>query len=805
MKKLISVLLSIIIALSMTACNVSTQSSESSDNGNNIQTENTPNGSYRIFDCNSHSVICENILPMFAISSNISWHKEDSAPLLEAVGSGIFKYLVESLYTLDTGKEFDNKDGRISVDTYIEYGTKYFDLYAEDIKAVLTSCSTYNADDNTVLMHDGLGCVTGIEPIAVTAVDNNYVVDYAVCYPEEAQLRYGYMVFSVNDDGSYKFISNNFTDTMYNPSYDLNNYYYAEGTQIATSRDGKYDVYKAYTLNLGLRYREIRLKNKETGHIKSLGFVVDNRITDAGFFSNGDVYTMDYSGLYVHSTDMTIHDAVFATKTNFNAGSFIGYDGKERYVFAVRRDPEKFDYIVIYGEYAEDADYNTAHPNNFQLAYDYKIGLLDKNGNLTQSWDTGVPIMYSAYGFESVYMSKPSENEIEFFAEYNGDERFRARFDLVTGSCTTLKAFAVPADQKIEKVKQLADQWVPALSVWLGSDWESDFEELDFGLHRALMGLYSKDKVMDFPVIAAKQPNNYLSSEAVRVSDLVPVAEKFFAFDTDKLYSYYRSLSGYDSYNDSIILGDGWGWSLDCRINSVVAAVGDRYEVYYDLVDTENNIVESKVLTAELKDNSYLQYISNREISKDVTNIAADETLLLDANILSGYLSLCLDTNTTPETPKFNYAQFLRHCAVDTQKDFCYYSLFSRVNEKSGDYLIDYGTAQKLIGQVFNDGEWVENWFEDAETSGESYSKEDNSIIMPTEVGGVWFYYAGEDVYSEFSADNTQVISHLELFAPDASSGDPGHKSLGDYNIVFDICTENGETFLRFNRFEKNQ
>ena len=48
MKKLISVLLSIIIALSMTACNVSTQSSESSDNVNNIQTENTPNGSYRI-------------------------------------------------------------------------------------------------------------------------------------------------------------------------------------------------------------------------------------------------------------------------------------------------------------------------------------------------------------------------------------------------------------------------------------------------------------------------------------------------------------------------------------------------------------------------------------------------------------------------------------------------------------------------------------------------------------------------------------------------------------------------------------
>lgn len=216
---------------------------------------------------------------------------------------------------------------------------------------------------------------------------------------------------------------------------------------------------------------------------------------------------------------------------------------------------------------------------------------------------------------------------------------------------------------------------------------------------------------------------------------------------------------------------------------------------------SENADSGNDIQTESSENGSNSQEISSIEISEDITDISADENLLLDANILSGYLALCLDTNTTPETPKFNYAQFLRHCAVDNQKDFCYYSLFSRVNEKSGDYIIDYGTAQKLIGQVFNNGEWVENWFEDAETSDESYSKEDNSIIMPTEVGGVWFYYAGDFIYSEFSADNTQIISHFELFAPDDSSGDPGHKSLGNYNIVFDICTENGEQFLRFNRF----
>ena len=180
-----------------------------------------------------------------------------------------------------------------------------------------------------------------------------------------------------------------------------------------------------------------------------------------------------------------------------------------------------------------------------------------------------------------------------------------------------------------------------------------------------------------------------------------------------------------------------------------------------------------------------------------------DEILLSDANILSSYLSLCLNTNSTPELPKFNHAQFLIKCAVEKQSDFCYYNLFSRVNEQSGDYHFDYDTVKELIYQVFNDVEWVDNWFKEAEISSERFSKEDNSIILPTEVGGVWFYYAGEPIYSEFSDDGRQVISRFELFAPDASNGDPGHKSLGDYSIVYDIIVENEDVFLRFNRFEQ--
>jgi len=181
-----------------------------------------------------------------------------------------------------------------------------------------------------------------------------------------------------------------------------------------------------------------------------------------------------------------------------------------------------------------------------------------------------------------------------------------------------------------------------------------------------------------------------------------------------------------------------------------------------------------------------------------------DESLLLDANILSGYLSLCLDTKTTPEAPEFNFGHFLVRCAIETQEDFCYYNLFSRASPQSGDYCFGYSVVKKVLKQVFNDDEWTDYWFNEADLSGISHSKEDNTIIMATETGEVWSYHAGEYIYSEFSADGKQVISHIELFAPDASSGDPGSKSIGNYNIVFDICSEDNETFLRFNRFEKS-
>ena len=115
---------------------------------------------------------------------------------------------------------------------------------------------------------------------------------------------------------------------------------------------------------------------------------------------------------------------------------------------------------------------------------------------------------------------------------------------------------------------------------------------------------------------------------------------------------------------------------------------------------SENVDSGTDIQTESSENGSNSQEISSIERSEDITDTSADENLLLDANILSGYLALCLDTNTTPETPKFNYAQFLIKCAVEGQKDFCYYNRFFRVNEQNGNYRFDYDTVKKLKKRI---------------------------------------------------------------------------------------------------------
>ncbi|MBR2028611.1 MAG: hypothetical protein IKA10_06475 [Oscillospiraceae bacterium] len=192
---------------------------------------------------------------------------------------------------------------------------------------------------------------------------------------------------------------------------------------------------------------DVILTDNETGKSKNLGReYLSSAISDYGRFSNGDIYVMNYRGLTVFDTDMDNPNPIFTTKTNFPctiSNEAIDNKGTHRYLFAIRRDPVTFEYVVIYGEYIEDEVYENNYLNDFQMAHNYRIGILDKTGKLIKSWDTGVPIMFTVFGFENTYMKKVGDNEYEMFVTYKDSLRLSGRFNTENETYTPIKEFKI--------------------------------------------------------------------------------------------------------------------------------------------------------------------------------------------------------------------------------------------------------------------------------------------------------------------------------------------------------------------------
>ena len=229
-------------------------------------------------------------------------------------------------------------------------------------------------------------------------------------------------------------------------SWDYYKYYRVFSLSGFYTKTAEKDGYAISLDNIGFsgELSQATLINTSTGETNLLDIFSYNS-SDVGFFKNGDIYVMDNYGMNVYNPQINMTDKtpVFTTNTNFPCGKNIYDDGTERHLFAIRRDPEKMDYIVIYGEYINKENYEDNYVSDLQMVHTYKVGLLDQDGNLTKSWDTGVNIMFSR-GFDDVFMIKPSENEIEFFVKFKDEERLRGRFNLESGEYTPIKEFKNP-------------------------------------------------------------------------------------------------------------------------------------------------------------------------------------------------------------------------------------------------------------------------------------------------------------------------------------------------------------------------
>lgn len=158
--------------------------------------------------------------------------------------------------------------------------------------------------------------------------------------------------------------------------------------------------------------------------------------SDDGFFKNGDIYVFEGHKFTVHSKNLSVTEPIFELTDNFKLGYNLTDEINERRIFAVRRDPEKFDYIVVYAELMNDAEFIGGTHNEYR-GYTYKVGLLDKNGVLQKSYDTGITVKSSYFGYlyTEMYLENPTTIHVTTKQRGTFDE---FTVDIITGECTNL-------------------------------------------------------------------------------------------------------------------------------------------------------------------------------------------------------------------------------------------------------------------------------------------------------------------------------------------------------------------------------
>jgi len=169
------------------------------------------------------------------------------------------------------------------------------------------------------------------------------------------------------------------------------------GEKLYTSQDKKYSLYEFAHFNYpNMSTANIALKEENTGEIKYIGLmdILSGEVStpDTGFFSNGEVYLLTGSDFKIFDRDMENTRPVFRISDNFELGYNAVREGTDRYLCAVRRNADKSFYVVYYDYNWMDNDRYTEGNVMSELKATYQIALLDKDGNMISTHDTGVNV-----------------------------------------------------------------------------------------------------------------------------------------------------------------------------------------------------------------------------------------------------------------------------------------------------------------------------------------------------------------------------------------------------------------------------
>ena len=167
---------------------------------------------------------------------------------------------------------------------------------------------------------------------------------------------------------------------------------YLEFTE-KVSPNGKYSLYEgAFHGGGDIAFSSVFLKDNSTNefrYFRERGGMYGG-YSFIGFLKNSDIYFMTSQSLKIYNPDTL--EKTFDLGKSFD---LVYREGEPwRLLFTFRRDPVNMDFIIVYSDISEDSlDWG----NNPSKKFTYRVGFLDKDGSLLESYDTGEFICYGKF------------------------------------------------------------------------------------------------------------------------------------------------------------------------------------------------------------------------------------------------------------------------------------------------------------------------------------------------------------------------------------------------------------------------
>ena len=186
MKKFLSVLLTIIMIISFTAC--------------------SKQKAYTIEDIEE---IVSPYMSVLSIGIADDWSDSAEDTLLSKADGAIFKTILENIYRIDNNADIYNSDYKVKLSDYVDTAVKYFNYDKNFITEYFKADRTYDAETSMLSCSDGLGNVISIEINSVEADGNIFKINYD-CYGVEDYYieNYGFLTVEITEKGTPRFSAN---------------------------------------------------------------------------------------------------------------------------------------------------------------------------------------------------------------------------------------------------------------------------------------------------------------------------------------------------------------------------------------------------------------------------------------------------------------------------------------------------------------------------------------------------------------------------------------------------------------------